>query len=74
MVIDAGGGTVDLSTYTIATCTPLCVEEVSTPGCELGNPSVILRLTLSSAGILQGSTRVNARARSFLEGFDHSSS
>ncbi|KAJ3489527.1 hypothetical protein NLI96_g2044 [Meripilus lineatus] len=50
MVIDAGGGTVDLSTYSIIACSPLRVEEVSAPGC-----------------ILQGSTRINARARNFLE-------
>lgn len=33
MVIDAGGGTVDLSTYSIIACSPLRVEEVSAPGC-----------------------------------------
>lgn len=34
MIVDAGGGTVDLSTYTFVTKSPLTVEEVSTPDCQ----------------------------------------
>ncbi|KAH9946441.1 hypothetical protein B0H21DRAFT_693711 [Amylocystis lapponica] len=50
LIVDAGGGTVDLSTYTFTTTSPLTVEEIATPGC-----------------IMQGSTRINVRALSFLQ-------
>ncbi|KAL4244988.1 hypothetical protein ABKN59_002854 [Abortiporus biennis] len=48
-IIDAGGGTVDLSTYTFTQTSPISVEEIAPPGC-----------------IIQGSTRVNVRAKEFL--------
>ena len=35
MIIDAGGGTVDLSTYTFTSVSPITVEEIATPDCEL---------------------------------------
>ena len=35
MVIDAGGGTVDLSTYTFTSVSPITVEEIATPDCGL---------------------------------------
>ncbi|KAH9940122.1 uncharacterized protein BXZ73DRAFT_99118 [Epithele typhae] len=50
MIIDAGGGTIDISSYEFASMSPLSVEEVTAPDC-----------------ILQGSTRVNARATTYLE-------
>lgn len=34
MVIDAGGGTVDLSSYTFTSTTPLSASEIAPPGCE----------------------------------------
>ena len=34
MVIDAGGGTVDLSTYTFSSTTPLAVKEIASPECK----------------------------------------
>ncbi|KAL4244993.1 hypothetical protein ABKN59_002858 [Abortiporus biennis] len=50
MIIDAGGGTIDISTYTFTSATsPITVEEIAPPGC-----------------IIQGSTRVNLRAQDFL--------
>ncbi|KAI0704701.1 hypothetical protein C8Q76DRAFT_801605 [Earliella scabrosa] len=50
MIIDAGGGTVDISSYSCVSTTPqLVVEEVAPAEC-----------------ILQGSTRVNLRAERFL--------
>ncbi|KAI0941758.1 hypothetical protein AcW1_003559 [Taiwanofungus camphoratus] len=49
LIVDAGGGTIDLSTYTFAQVSPLSVEEIVSPDC-----------------IMQGSTRVNARAYTFL--------
>ncbi|KAF9812314.1 hypothetical protein IEO21_06256 [Rhodonia placenta] len=53
MIVDAGGGTVDLSTYTFTTISPMSVEEVVAPDCI--------------PGIMQGSTTVNVRARNFLQ-------
>ncbi|PCH36674.1 hypothetical protein WOLCODRAFT_157373 [Wolfiporia cocos MD-104 SS10] len=50
MIVDAGGGTVDLSVYNFASVAPLSIEEVAAPEC-----------------LMQGSTRVNIRARSFLK-------
>lgn len=34
IIIDAGGGTIDLSTYSVVTASPIAVEEVSTPDCR----------------------------------------
>jgi hypothetical protein len=35
MIIDAGGGTVDLSTYSFTAVRPISVEEIALPGCLL---------------------------------------
>ncbi|KAI0310789.1 hypothetical protein OF83DRAFT_1069981 [Amylostereum chailletii] len=44
MVIDAGGGTVDLSTYTFAESSPMTIKEISAPGCKrVFEGSVIVR-------------------------------
>ncbi|KAI0824355.1 hypothetical protein BC628DRAFT_1322727 [Trametes gibbosa] len=50
MIVDAGGGTVDISSYSFVSTSPLSVEEIASPDC-----------------ILQGSTRVNGRAKAFLQ-------
>ncbi len=34
MVVDAGGGTVDISSYVFKSSAPLSVEETSSPDCE----------------------------------------
>ena len=34
LIIDAGGGTIDISTYTVLNNTPLQVEELYEPECE----------------------------------------
>ena len=34
MIVDAGGGTVDLSTYSFSSITPVTAEEIAAPGCE----------------------------------------
>ncbi|OSX61856.1 hypothetical protein POSPLADRAFT_1145484 [Postia placenta MAD-698-R-SB12] len=52
VILDAGGGTVDLSTYKFASVLPMAVEEIVAPDCKC---------------IMQGSTTVNARAGKFLE-------
>ncbi|KAI0738321.1 hypothetical protein C8Q80DRAFT_1113973 [Daedaleopsis nitida] len=51
MIIDAGGGTVDISSYSFVSTTPLVVEEIASAECEC---------------VMQGSTRVNVRAEKFL--------
>ncbi|KAH9940117.1 uncharacterized protein BXZ73DRAFT_99114 [Epithele typhae] len=50
MIVDAGGGTVDISSYGFISVSPLAVEEVTSADC-----------------ILQGSTRINARAEAHLK-------
>jgi len=35
LIIDAGGGTIDISTYTVLNTGPLQVEELYEPKCEL---------------------------------------
>ncbi|KAI0315438.1 hypothetical protein OF83DRAFT_1062097 [Amylostereum chailletii] len=42
MIIDAGGGTVDLSTYTFAKRLPVKISEIAAPGC-IFHGSVIIR-------------------------------
>ena len=34
MIVDAGGGTVDISTYTFSKSTPIAIEEIAPPGCK----------------------------------------
>ena len=34
MVVDAGGGTVDLSSYLFTSTSPLNAREIATPGCR----------------------------------------
>ncbi|KAH9940118.1 uncharacterized protein BXZ73DRAFT_99115 [Epithele typhae] len=50
MIVDVGGGTVDISSYGFVSKSPFVVEEVTAPDC-----------------ILQGSTRVNFRASTYLK-------
>ncbi|KAH9847715.1 hypothetical protein C2E23DRAFT_484151 [Lenzites betulinus] len=50
MIVDAGGGTVDISSYSFVSTSPLSVDEIASADC-----------------ILQGSTRVNGRAKVFLQ-------
>ena len=34
MIVDAGGGTVDISSYAFTSTTPIAVEEIATAECE----------------------------------------
>lgn len=34
MIVDAGGGTVDISTYEFMTVSPITVEETAPPECQ----------------------------------------
>lgn len=67
MIVDAGGGTVDLSTYTFAEAKPIEIEEIAPPGCK---PSINRVLSLSDPllGVLQGSVFVRDRASKYLKG------
>lgn len=40
MIVDAGGGTVDLSTYRFTDMSPISVEEIAPPGCKSSPSSV----------------------------------
>lgn len=67
MIVDAGGGTVDINTYKFTDTAPLSVEEIATPDCKSSWLSPFVRFSSSLSGIVQGSTRVNARAQEFLK-------
>ena len=74
MIVDAGGGTVDISTYAFMSASPISVEEVTSPDCRFPlsfsfNESSLMT---SDIGILHGSTRVNVRAERFLKGTSRS--
>jgi len=69
LIIDAGGGTIDISTYTVLSIGPLQVEELYEPECELDE--LRCRIFHSRAlilGLLQGGEFVTARARAMVEG------
>lgn len=68
MIIDAGGGTVDISSYSFVSTTPLVrVEEIASAECERTH-DLTLEGAHSGSGVIQGSTRVNVRAEKFLRG------
>ena len=72
MIIDAGGGTVDISSYKFVDTAPMTVEEISPAECEKRfHPDYTQDLhyhTFLIQGVLHGSTRVNIRAHEFLQG------
>lgn len=68
MVIDAGGGTVDISSYSFTSTAPLAVEEIAAAECEYDSVHGKFSADCRS-GIMQGSTRVNVRAEKFLKGW-----
>lgn len=41
MVVDAGGGTVDLTTYKVVTASPIVMEEVAPPDCILEGSTIV---------------------------------
>ena len=46
MIIDAGGGTVDLSTYKLTSVSPMSAEEIAPPDCKSAVTTTIPRLIL----------------------------
>ena len=69
MIIDAGGGTIDISTYIVLKTGPLQVEELYESECELdGLQYLIFRLRVLLLGLLQGGEFVTARAKAMVQG------
>lgn len=69
MIIDAGGGTIDISTYEVVNDKPLQVEELYEPECESNASQCRLpQLTRFVLGLLQGGEFVTARARAMVKG------
>lgn len=70
---DAGGGTLDISSYAVKGVSPLLIEEIAPPDCTSyfvffrfipNSPSLRSRFT---SGLFSGSIFVSRRARKFLE-------
>ena len=69
LIVDAGGGTIDISTYKVLNTRPLRVEELYEPKCELdGLRYPIFCLRVPFLGLLQGGEFVTARARAMVQG------
>lgn len=71
MIVDCGGGTVDLTTYEFVTADPIQVEEIASPACRYAcflahDRNSNSRCGILFIGILQGSTRINMRFKDFL--------
>jgi len=72
-VADAGGGTLDISSYAIKGVSPLLIEEIAPPDCT---PSFFFSrfvpnsppyIAVFITGLFSGSVFVSRRARKFLE-------
>lgn len=70
VVIDAGGGTIDLSAYSITSATPLSVSELFAPECKFFGLlfHFAQMLTLHLLGLMQGSEFVTFRAGDYIRG------
>ena len=69
LIIDAGGGTIDISTYVVLNNRPLQVEELCKPECksDQSQPQVFCSKALV-LGLVQGGEFVTARAREMIQG------
>ena len=69
LIIDAGGGTIDISTYKVIGNGPLQVEELYEPQCE-SHPSKrqVFLFKLSIPGFVQGGELVTVRATEMVKG------
>jgi hypothetical protein len=69
LIVDAGGGTIDLSAYSCASGSADSFEEIAPPQCELarnfGSPLFLMFIV---AGHFNGSIFVTFNARAYLEG------
>ena len=43
LIVDAGGGTIDISSYVVTDNTPLQVEELFRPQCQSISPPLLIR-------------------------------
>jgi hypothetical protein len=69
MVIDAGGGTVDISSYTFTKTSPIEVQELAIPGCPyLSSAIAVIYKALRCTGIFEGSVIVRQRAEDYFRG------
>ena len=70
LVVDAGGGTIDISSYAVTNNRPLQVEELFQPKCEPVHlslaPCSIIEIPLQ--GLFQGGEFVTARASEMVSG------
>jgi len=69
LIIDAGGGTIDISTYKVLRNGPLQVEELYEPKCE-SDPSQLHVFSFKSSisGFVQGGELVTVRATEMVKG------
>ena len=69
LIIDAGGGTIDISTYKVLSNDPLRVEELYEPQCE-SDPSQwhVFSFKSSISGFVQGGELVTVRATEMVKG------
>ncbi|KAI0708756.1 hypothetical protein C8T65DRAFT_650008 [Cerioporus squamosus] len=74
MIVDAGGGTVDISSYAVLSMSPVSVEEVTSPDCILqGSTRVNVRAEKFLKERLQSSAYGNDEdIKSMLDAFDQS--
>ena len=70
LIVDAGGGTIDISSYTVTDRAPLQAEELFQPECELtrSRSTVSPVIEISLQGLLQGGEFVTVRARDMVSG------
>ena len=67
---DAGGGTLDISSYAVKGVSPLLIEEIAPPDCASSFFCSVSRLNSSFhliSGLFSGSVFVSRRARRFFE-------
>ena len=70
LIVDAGGGTIDISSYVVTSDRPLQVEELFRPECQPIRSLLGTRLLryLLLTGLLQGGEFVTARAKKMASG------
>lgn len=68
IVADAGGGTLDISSYAIRGTSPLVIEEIAPPDCAYPHVKCNCFLIIFVLGVFAGSVFVSRRARAFFEG------
>jgi len=69
LIIDAGSGTIDISTHAVLDDRPLRVEELYEPKCELDQLSwYVFHPMVFVSGLLQGGEFVTARAIATVRG------